>query len=105
MIKLKRTRLSPNHRYVQILNATIELAEEGYLYNVKASTIAKKLHISKSLVYNYFNSMRQLQDKVIERAITKENHIIIRQAVISHDPAIENCPPSLKTAAFESTSK
>lgn len=102
MTKIKRTRLHPHHRYAQILNATIELAEEGYLYNVTAAIIAKKLHISEGLVYKYFNSMRQLQNKVIERAITKERHIIIRQAVISSDPAIENCPPSIKTAAFES---
>lgn len=98
----KRTRLHPHHRYLQILNATIELAEEGYLYEVTALMIAKKLHISKSLVYTYFNTMRQLQDKVIERAVTKERHIIIRQAVISSDPAMENCPSSIITAAFES---
>ena len=102
MKKHKRTRLSANHRAAQILRKAIELAEQGQLYNMTADQIAKSLHISHGTVFHYFNSMLQLRGKVIERSIARENYKIIRQAVVSHDPAVDNCPASIKEKSLES---
>ncbi|MFW6020170.1 MAG: TetR/AcrR family transcriptional regulator [Bacteroidales bacterium] len=59
-----------DNRKEAIVDAALELfATEGY-HSASIAKIAKKVNISKGLVYNYFNSKEELLIKVVENATT-----------------------------------
>lgn len=98
-------RLSAEHQKARILATATVLAAEGKLYQMTAKTIANRLYMAKGNVFHHFVSILRLRNEVISNAIVTENASIIVQAIGSQDPAIENCPQSVKDKALESMKK
>ena len=85
-----KRRMKPVDRSGEILAAAVTLAGEGKLYSMSAHQIGKQSNCSRSLVHQYFNSMTNLRNKVIDFAIRSNIESILAQAIAANDPRIKN---------------
>jgi AcrR family transcriptional regulator len=63
-----------------IIEAAFRLVEKKGLEKLTARQVARELHASTAPVYRYFNSMKELEHEVIQKA----KHILLRYATTSH---------------------
>ena len=63
----KRTRLSPEARQDQILDAAAELIADDRLTTLNMEAVARHAGVSKSLIYGYFPTLTDLLTRVLER--------------------------------------
>jgi len=63
----KRTRLSPEARQDQILDAAAELIADDRLTTLNMEGVAHHAGVSKSLIYGYFPTLTDLLTRVLER--------------------------------------
>ena len=91
-----RTRLEPEERRLQILNAAIDVAREQGLYKVSIVNVARGTpdKCSKELVKHYFQNLTVLKTAVIAEAITRGHTYIVAQAITMRDPAVEHLTKS-----------
>lgn len=69
MAERSRTRLSPDERSEQILDAaTARFRADGY-HSVSLADIADEAGVTRGLVHHYFGSKRELYLAVVERAV------------------------------------
>ena len=91
-----RTRLEPEERRLQILNAAIDVAREQGLHKVSIVNVARGTpdKCSKELVKHYFKNLTVLKTEVITEAITRGHAYIVAQAITMRDPAVDHLTKS-----------
>jgi len=63
----------------QIITGSLHLfADKGY-FNTSVGDIAKKLNISKGLLYNYFDNKEQLLNEVLEFALKEASELNLKE--------------------------
>lgn len=87
-----RTRLEPEQRRSQILNAAIDVAREQGLHKVSIVNVARGTpdKCSKELVKHYFKNLTVLRTAVITEALSNGRFGIVAQAITMRDPAVDH---------------
>lgn len=94
------TRLKPNDRRDQILDAAIHVAErEGYA-RMTRDQIADHAGVATGLVSHYFGTMPQLRRTVMRHAVIRENLIVIGQGIAAGDLHALKAPYEVKQDAM-----
>ena len=90
----KRTRLTPDQRQMQILDAAITIALECGLYNFSVINVARSVpDLTKETVKHYFKNATMLRTAVVIEAIDrggKDHNRLIAQAITMRDDAVEH---------------
>lgn len=89
----KRTRLTPEQRESQILDAAIKIALKKGLYNFSIANVSSAiLNSSKQTVKHYFGNITKLRTAVIKAAIErgKGHESIVAQAITMRDDAAKH---------------
>lgn len=60
----------------RILNAALQLFALSGFDGTSISNIAKKAHVSKGLIYNYFESKEEILKGIIDQGMQESDHII-----------------------------
>lgn len=77
-----RTRLKPEERKRQILNAALDDAIERGPYNISIVSVSRRLKsCSKSTIKHYFPTLSQLRDAVIVEAVDTSCQTVIGAAI------------------------
>lgn len=92
-------RMLPRQRREQIANAAYRTAEEQGLLNWKIKDVAKEAQCSKSLVLAYYDK-EELFEKIMEKAIYKENLDMIAIMIAIKHPFTVLCSDELKKRAL-----
>ena len=81
-----RTRLTPDQRQLQILNAAIKIALDKGVYNFSIANVSRAIEdCSKATIKHYFN-MESLRTAVIVKAMQDGHDSIVAQAItMNHD--------------------
>ena len=83
---MSRTRLAPEVRRVDILDAALILAEElGYM-NMTRTQIADAAGVTPGLITYYYHTMPQLRRDVMRAAVRRGILPIIAQGLAARDP-------------------
>jgi len=87
-----RTRLTPEQRRNQIINAATVQAVERGLYDFSIKNVSSALdNCSKSTVKHYFKTLTLLRNQVISVALHDGvNEALIGQAIAMKDDAVSN---------------
>ncbi len=96
------SRLEPQVRKEQILEAAIHVADRNGLYDLRREDVAEKAGVATGLVNRYFGTMTQLRRAVMRRAISKEHLSIVAEGVARRDPQAMKAPEELKRNALNS---
>lgn len=96
-----RTRMQPEARRENVLNAAMKEAEKVGFNKVQRSAIAKRADCSVSLVTHYFGTVQQLQRVIMREAIRTDNDKIIAQGVVAKHPQCRKLTPERKFQALE----
>lgn len=86
---MKRKRYTPKIRRRRLIAAAIAVAKELGLFKVDMTVVSKKEGVSRTLVYQYFKTAKELQAEVIKFAIQKSLTDILQQALIMKHPEAE----------------
>lgn len=93
---MKRNRLAPTQRKLEIVNAAVHISmSKGFIYLTRAA-IAKYLKITETLTNHYFPDFQILRKKVIEIAIEEEILCILATAWIQDEPLLHGLSKTLK---------
>jgi AcrR family transcriptional regulator len=65
-----------------ILKEATKLAESIGRYSINFALVAKMLNLSRTVIYNHFNSLDHLKEEVLLNAIKTNNVILIAEALI-----------------------
>lgn len=84
MVKYKR--LDPEDRKQQILLTAVEYSRINNYNTLTQYKVAEAVGCSPGLVINYFNSIANLQDRVVEFAISEEVLEVVAQGVVNKHP-------------------
>jgi AcrR family transcriptional regulator len=101
-MKTDRTRIDPEQRKQQILEAALALAADQGYTKVRWSDVAQHLGISRALVMHYFKTMSQLQTAIMRAAVKKKNLKIIAQGLALDDRHARRADPALQKKAAAS---
>lgn len=85
---MRNTRLAPEHRQAQILDAAFGLAEKGQLYSMRMDNVAAIVGVSRGTVRHHFGGMRKLRIAVIRKALDENNIFIVEHARRALDPVV-----------------
>ena len=87
-----RTRLEPEARRVQILDAAIDVAREHGLHKVSIVNVARGTpdKCSKELVKHYFKNLTVLRFEIVTVSIMRGHNDIVAQAITMRDPAVDH---------------
>lgn len=94
------SRLTPRLRKQQLLDIGLLVASDigyGHLSRVHVATRAK---VSPCLINVYFKTIINFRKAILRHAIKRENHIVIAQGLIAHDPIALRVPPALRLKAL-----
>ena len=92
-----KRRMQPKDRSGEILAAAVVLAGEGNLYSMSAHQIGKKSDCSRTLVHQYFDTITNLRNKVIDFAICSDVESILAQAIVANDPRVKSITSEQRT--------
>lgn len=95
------TRLSPEHRRAQIVNAARNLSYGGRLYDWTLTDVATHCDCSESLVKYYFLSAIGLRNEIIVSAIRERDVRIVIQALAKCDPLTDKIDGELRDACAD----
>lgn len=84
------TRLTKAHRQAQIVDAARKASHSGKLYAWTLRDIATAIGISRGTVAYHFSSAIALRRYLIADAVARYDYDIVSQAIVSHDPAVNN---------------
>lgn len=102
---MKRKRMEPKERKVQILDTALKLAaKKGGWASLTRKSIAEELNCAVGLPSRYFGNMIQLRRAVMRQAIKERNLFVIVQGLIAGDPTAKKAPSELKLEAIKSFS-
>jgi len=76
-------------RKQQLLEISLELAEEIGYRKITRQLIADRAKISVSLVTYHFKTMIYLKKLVIQMALKQNNKSVIAQAILMNDPLVK----------------
>ena len=107
-----RTRLKPDERKRQIINAAFKEAGKRGPYNISIISVSRRLKdCSKSTIKHYYPNLTVLRDAVIQSAINNQDspamsdtefaksvRLIIVTAITMNNPLINDLPKSQKQA-------
>lgn len=96
------SRLKPDERYKQLLDSAVEVAEQCGFNKMTHVLVALKAKVSKATVFNYFKTIDQLRDDVMQVAIERELLPVIAAGVVSRNIKALNTPVELKQKAMAS---
>ena len=91
------TRKHPEDRREDILQAALDLADDGGLYTMTGHQIATRAKCVRTLINHYFYSMSNLQDIVIRRALRLEQWAIVAQASARGDAQVQGMTQDQRT--------
>ena len=92
--------MTHDERRESILAAGVKASEKiGYL-TVTRVDIAKVAGVSPALVQYHFNTMDELRERLIKKAIETENVRVLAQAMGVLDPSTAEAPQELKRKAL-----
>lgn len=96
---MKRTRLDPDVRKTQILDATMDLSRAHGYTNVTKQMIADKLGTSTGIVNCHYGTVTQLRRDIVRHAVKTRDITIIGQALVARDRHVADIPPDLRAKA------
>lgn len=99
----ERTRMNPDTRREQILNAAVKEAEKVGFNKVSRVAIAQRANCSEGLVRHYFATLPQLQRTILGEAIRVNNDRIIAQGIIAKHPRCKKLTHERKSQALQAT--
>lgn len=95
----QRTRLQTRDRREHILDAAVRVAEQRGYQLMEGGEIAREAKCSHGLLWHYFDSLAELREEVVRRAIRAENLVIVAQVLAARDPLAHLVSASLREAA------
>lgn len=96
------TRLKPDDRKKQILDAALDLAEKQGYAHVTREAIAAAADCAPALVSNYYGTMVSFRRDIMRAAIRERRLPIVAQGLAANDPHAKKAPDDVKQAALES---
>lgn len=99
---MSRSRLKPELRKEQILDAAMIVAERSGYLNMLRREVADEAKCGNGTVSHYFGTMTQLCRAVMRKAIEDRNLSIIAQGIAAQDRHALKAPGDIKQAAMES---
>lgn len=94
-----RSRLEPNQRKQQILNAALKWAEYAGLSNITREDVARAAFVAPSTVTVYF-TMEELRTAVVKMAVKVECLSVIKDGLFLGYNAAIDAPEELKNKAI-----
>ncbi len=88
--KPKRRRLSPERRRAQLVEISLELLLEGALEGVTVDNVASRAEVSRSLIFHYFPTIRELHLATLEAAaavLTSQFEAVVGQGTAAEQLA------------------
>ena len=96
-----KTRVSPELRREHILESAVSVARKYGYRKITRSLIAEEAGVSSALVNRYFNTMNQIRQAVMRRAVQLEIPEIVAQGLADRDAQALKAPEGLKRRALE----
>lgn len=96
------TRLSPEVRRRQILEAAVTLAEETHYTQVTRQGVATEARIAPTLISYHFSTMPQLRRAIMRYAVHNEHLVVIAQGLVARDPQALKAASELQARALGS---
>lgn len=90
---MSRQRLAPDARWLQLLDAGVQLAAAGSYRDVTLSAVAKSAGCTPSLVCMYSGGADALRAAVVKRAVQVECLPVIAQALAHGDLRLSASDP------------
>ncbi len=84
-------------RKEQVIEISIELAQEIGYHNITRELIAERAKVSVSLITYHFKTMEYLKKLVLQLAIKRSIKKIIAQAITHNDPLVKRLSPGYKS--------
>jgi AcrR family transcriptional regulator len=94
------TRLAPNDRKKEILDAAVKLARHKGYTNVTRDDVARGANCSAALVSRYFSTMTKLRHSVMRAAVHGAVYEVIAQGLACKDRQAMKAPAALKQQAL-----
>lgn len=86
----------------KILNHAVKIAERKGFDKLTRRAVATSAGVAPGSVSYHFDSMKGLQDAVVEQAITLGNLPIMGQAILAKHKLASMIPPTVKISALNS---
>ena len=96
------TRLKPNVRKGQILDAAVAVAFLYGFNKFKRRDVATYAQVSPGLVTKYFSNMFKLKKAIMREAINRPNLKIVAEGIVTKDKTALRAPKEIKIAALQS---
>lgn len=98
---MKRTRLKPEARKTDILEAAVLLARETGYTNVTREQIAERVGVSGPAIQYHFGNMAQLRRDLMRRAVKAGDLAVIAQGLAAADPQARKADEGLQRRALD----
>ena len=82
------------------LNCCLELAKQTHYKEITRDSAALCSGITSGLISHYFGSMEQLRQEIISLAVTRDEHAVIAQSLVSREPQTESLSTEVKKSAL-----
>lgn len=99
---MTRTRLTPNDRKPQLLEAAVAVAVEHGLQATTRALIATRAGVAPGLITHYLGTMAELRRAVMRQAVKQEILPIIASGLAARDKQALKAPPEVRARALAS---
>lgn len=99
---MTRTRLTPDARKPQLLEAAVAVASKHGLHGTTRHRIAEHANVAPGLITHYLGTMAELRRAVMRQAVKQGILPIIAEGLAARDKQALKAPPELRARALAS---
>lgn len=96
---MKQSRKAPDERKAEMLDAALELAQEGHYATVTRDRVAEAVGVTGSVVQYHFGTMALFRAALMRHAVEKRCARVVLQGLCLRDPAASEADNALLNAA------